>query len=65
MADAVTTGERALRTAERLERQLAVAQEITHIGSFEWETATGQVAWSDELYRIYGLEPGSREISLD
>jgi PAS domain S-box-containing protein len=49
----------------RVERQLAVAQQLTHIGSWEWELATGHVTWSDELYRIYGLEPGSREIKLD
>jgi PAS domain S-box-containing protein len=65
MADAVTTGERALRTLGRLERQLEAAQQITHIGSFEWEMATGTVSWSDELYRIYGLEPSSQEITLD
>jgi PAS domain S-box-containing protein len=65
MADAVTTGERALRTLGRLERQLEAAQQITHIGSFEWEMATGTVTWSDELYRIYGLEPASKEITLD
>jgi PAS domain S-box-containing protein len=52
------------RTA-RLEHQLAVAQKITHIGSFEWDLATNEVTWSDELYRIYGLEPQSCEITLE
>jgi signal transduction histidine kinase len=49
----------------RIERQLAVAQQITKIGSWEWDVATGVVTWSDELYRIYGFEPRSRPISLD
>jgi PAS domain S-box-containing protein len=49
----------------RVERQLAVAQQITHIGSWEWDARTNAVAWSDELYRIYGLEPRSREITFD
>src|SRR6185503_6618190 len=48
-----------------LERQLAAAQQITHIGSFEWDLTTNAVTWSDELYRIYGLEPQSCEITLD
>lgn len=39
------------------ERQLADAQEIAHVGSFEWEIGTDTVRWSDELYRIYGLRP--------
>jgi PAS domain S-box-containing protein len=51
--------------ARRLERQLEIAQQITHIGSWEWDLATNSVTWSDELYRIYGLEPRSREITLD
>src|SRR5262249_32127521 len=52
------------RTA-RIERQLATAQQITHIGSWEWELATNVVTWSDELYRIYGLEPQSIEITFE
>ncbi|MGZ3453071.1 MAG: GAF domain-containing protein [Polyangiales bacterium] len=49
----------------RVERQLATAQQITHIGSWEWELATNRVTWSDELYRIYGLEPQSVEITFE
>jgi PAS domain S-box-containing protein len=49
----------------RIERQLAVAQRITKIGSWEWNVTSDVVAWSDELYRIYGFEPGSRAITLD
>ena len=66
MDDADTTTERALRsTAARLERQLETAQQITHIGSFEWDMTTNRVTWSDELYRIYGLTPRSVEVTLD
>jgi PAS domain S-box-containing protein len=46
-------------------RQLDAAQAITHIGSWEWDVATGMVTWSDELYRIYGIEPRSRQITFD
>jgi PAS domain S-box-containing protein len=48
-------------TRERLARSealLAQAQRVAHIGSFEWETASNAVTWSDELHRIHGLEPG-------
>ncbi len=51
--------------AARLERQLEVAQQITHIGSWEWDIATNAVTWSDELYRIYGLEPRSVAITFE
>src|SRR6188768_4585157 len=51
--------------ALRLERQLDAAQQITHIGSWEWDLATGAVTWSDEMYRIYGLAPRSCAITLE
>jgi PAS domain S-box-containing protein len=44
---------------ERAERQLADAQLLARIGSWEWDVAADVVWWSDELYRIYGLEPRS------
>jgi|SRR5882724_6057310 len=53
--------ERALRS----EQQLASAQKITHIGSWDWDVEANVVAWSDELYRIYGLEPQSCEIRFE
>ena len=36
---------------------LARTERIAHIGSWEWEIATDTVTWSEELYRIFGLEP--------
>jgi PAS domain S-box-containing protein len=48
-----------------LRKQLEAAEAMAHIGSWEWTVATGQVVWSDELYRIYGLEPGSQPITLE
>ncbi|MER7072240.1 response regulator [Terrabacter sp. NPDC000476] len=38
--------------------QLAEAQSIAKIGSWGWDVGRDRVWWSDELYRIYGLEPG-------
>lgn len=40
-------------------RQLAEAQKLARIGSWEWDIPTNSVWWSDELFRIYGLDPGS------
>jgi PAS domain S-box-containing protein len=36
-------------------KQLADAQKISHMGSWEWDLQTNTITWSDELYRIYGL----------
>ncbi len=48
--------EAALRLSEaRLKR----AQEIAHLGNWEWNIATGELWWSEEVYRIFGQQPGS------
>jgi PAS domain S-box-containing protein len=51
--------------ASRAQHQLDITQAITHMGSWEWNLRTNLVTWSDELFRIYGLEPQSREITLE
>jgi PAS domain S-box-containing protein len=52
-------------TASELRDQLELAQAIAHMGSWHWDLATGVVTWSDELYRIYGLAPRSRDITFE
>jgi PAS domain S-box-containing protein len=39
------------------EKSLAEAQKMAHIGNWEWNIATDEAHWSDELYRIFGLNP--------
>jgi len=50
---------------KRREAQLAETQRLAHIGSFEWDLATDRWTWSDELYRIFGLEPQSVIVNED
>ena len=53
---------------ERLERAhagLAEAQEVARVGSWEWEIGPNRVLWSDELYRLYGLEPQSAALTYE
>jgi len=33
------------------------AQTLAHLGSWDWDIATGAERWSDEQYRIFGLDP--------
>ncbi len=44
---------------------LEVAQALAHLGSWNWDIASGEVEWSDELYRIFGYEPRARAITFD
>jgi PAS domain S-box-containing protein len=57
---ALDVTESRVATAElaKSEARLADAQRAAHIGSFEWDIRTNAVTWTDELHRIYGLEPG-------
>ena len=48
--------EEALR---RREAQLAEAQAIAHMGSWDWNIETNDLVGSDEMYRIYGFELGN------
>jgi len=43
------------------EQQLADAQHIARLGTWWWDIPGDEVWWSDELYRMYGLEPGELE----
>jgi diguanylate cyclase (GGDEF)-like protein/PAS domain S-box-containing protein len=47
------------------ERRLTLAQEIAHIGTWEWEPATGDHTRTDEVYRVYGLDPEGEPITYD
>ena len=44
---------------------LAEAQEVAQVGSWEWDIGANRVTWSDELYRLWGLEPHSVEMTYE
>jgi PAS domain S-box-containing protein len=42
---------------QRMKANLEEAQRLTHTGSFTFDLSTQSLFWSDEIYRIYGLNP--------
>jgi PAS domain S-box-containing protein len=38
------------------ERVLSETERIGNLGSWNWNLETGELSWSDEVYRIFGLE---------
>jgi PAS domain S-box-containing protein len=46
--------EEVLRRSERLLKQ---SQEIAHLGSWELDLIKNELTWSDEVYRIFGMDP--------
>lgn len=58
---ALISAKEELEASEQIKTELLnklnEAQHNAKIGSWEWKLATGHVWWSDELYRIFELEP--------
>jgi PAS domain-containing protein len=50
--------EDALRASEEL---LEAARNPSRIGAWEWDVAKREMLWTDELYRIHGMEPGEAD----
>ncbi|HEX7153379.1 MAG TPA: PAS domain S-box protein [Thermoanaerobaculia bacterium] len=63
----ITDRVRAEQFLRRSETQLREAQALAHLGSFELDLDDSEegLLWSDELYRIVGLEPQSQPLTRD
>jgi PAS domain S-box-containing protein len=47
-----------VKTFIEMHQQLFLqTQSLSHVGNWEWDLKTKKLFWSDELYRIYELEP--------
>ncbi|MES2568568.1 MAG: PAS domain-containing protein, partial [Verrucomicrobiota bacterium] len=44
------------------ESQLARSQQLAHLGSWEWDVPSDTVNWSNEMFRIFGMEPGEMKV---
>lgn len=53
------------RKLKSLNTKLNQAQEITHIGSYEWDLESNRTTWTDELFQIVGYPPYSFEPSYE
>ena len=52
------------RNLRESERKLEEAQRLTHVGYWERDPDTDLITWSDETYRIFGLQPQERALNL-
>lgn len=55
----ITERQRAERELRHSQAELAAAQEMARLGNWVRDIESGQISWSDEVFRIFGLEPGS------
>ena len=54
----ITERKRAETELRGSEEGLRLAQRIAHMGSWSWDLQGDRITWSDEIYRIFGLEKG-------
>jgi PAS domain S-box-containing protein len=60
----ITERKRAEEALKRSEAFLAEGQYLARMGSLSWHVPSGEIIWSEQLYRIFGFEPGTA-VTLD
>lgn len=61
----ISERKRAEAELRQAHQSLANAQRIAHVGNWSRDLVTGQVHWSDEVFRIFGHEPRAFAPSLE
>ena len=56
----VTEQHKAIEALKTSEERLALALKVSNLGIWEWNVVTGELIWSDELKRLFGLKPSSK-----
>jgi PAS domain S-box-containing protein len=51
--------------SRKIESLLKQTQEIVNVGSWEYDVERRTFLWSEQMYRMLGLEPGSDAVALD
>jgi len=55
----MTERNRAANTLRQRHESLARAQRVARVGSLDWDLEKNEIRWSDECYRLLGIEPSS------
>lgn len=53
----ITSRKEAEDKIRKSEASLEEAQRIAHLGNWDWDIVSNELHWSDEIYRIFGLQP--------
>jgi PAS domain S-box-containing protein len=65
LAQARDPWQQQLEQHERRARQLDEAEQLVDVGSFDWFPPTDELHWSEQHFRLWGLEPDSVRPTLD
>lgn len=61
----ITETVRAEREQQELVETLKLAEDLAGVGSWRYDVETGDVRWSDHVYRIHGLDPATFDPAID
>lgn len=66
MVTAILGERKGMETAlQRTNELLALAQREASAGVWDWDMESGTLTWSDELFRLFGLDPRASEASFE
>ncbi len=63
--DVITERKQAEVALRESEASLKASQRVAHVGHWTWDLVSNQVSWSDEMFRIFGLDPQEFDGDLD
>jgi PAS domain S-box-containing protein len=61
----ITESKRAQEALQKSEKRLREAQEMAHLGFWTWDVKTGEVEWSEEVFKIFSLDPKEFKPQID
>ncbi len=61
MAMDVTERKQAEEILRKSEENLVEAQQIAHIGSWQWDMLSNTVSWSKEMYQVFDINPDTHD----
>ena len=63
--DDITERHRRERQLREREAELSAAQRIARLGGWRVDLKSGVISWSQEMYRLFGVEPGAFRLSSE
>ncbi|GMN06578.1 hypothetical protein MTsPCn5_19670 [Croceitalea sp. MTPC5] len=61
----ITEESKAISLLEDRDQKYNEAQQIANVGHWNWDILKNEIRWSDQLFRVFGQEPGTFEATYE